>query len=585
MEKQWNDQHSVVDDAGQSSKPSAKGKEGALQPHIQQLAHRLRDAGSLDHAAFREWSSEQMRAFVGTRPLWGASELDCHIANERMAQFVSDLQDDATEALVEAGLLPKGVHPPGRFPRVPDIAAQMEEDRAVASMSKEQREAKWEAERLFCIRLTEAEKVFLPALSEGCRSEYERIVERAKRMGPMRSEAARLAAERNPGLGPLHAALPSDLFSNPPLPHPYTIDKIMPVAPGTFSAIGGVGKTRLAIWIAIHTALGLPIAGKYRVVRPGKTLFITSEDAKQDFEYRIYDMGMRFGAEDRKRIVASLNVVDLTELGGRRMVASDQFGNLEDTGFVGQLSDLWASEEVKLVFVDPMVAFGAGERFGNDADAKLLAVEWKLVRALYAGVCNVHHVAKVVGRENIRDVHVGRGGSAIGDNSRFVWQASELALERERRSELPHEVITLVEEGMRVVRLDFHKNSYGPRETEPLFLWDQGNWFEPILGTKIATAELLTREMLRACLVVKQQAAAGRTHSISSLKRVAAEERSGLAQRRLEELLHSALAHGLLQEHPADQKRGTKAGFLALTEKAERELLERRSAFDAGDEE
>jgi RecA-family ATPase len=387
-------------------------------------------------------------------------------------------------------------------------------------------------------------------------------------------------------LGPVASSLRTDLFVNAPPDFPFIVEQIMPKAPGTLVAMGGVGKTRLMIWFAVQFALGLPIGGRYQIAQPGRVLFLAAEDERAVYERRIFDMGVRFSPGEQKAILDTIKVLDLTDASNTRMVeAGDVGGNLEETWLIAKLITLWHRENVALVVVDPMVYFGAGERYGNDGDAKLLQAEKKLVRGLDSAVCNVHHVSKAVARENIRDAHAGRGGSAGGDNSRFVWQATLVELGKDKREDLPVPVIKLLEVGARVIRVDFHKVSYGPQERDPLYLWDQGHWFEPIKAGGVAKADLLLHEMLRACEIVKAQLALGAYPSVDSLKRLATEDRQGIAQRRIADLLHSALQHGLLQEMPLPEhkRQGAKQKFLALTSKATGLIAERREAYDVDD--
>jgi RecA-family ATPase len=70
---------------------------------------------------------------------------------------------------------------------------------------------------------------------------------------------------------------------------------------------------------------------------------------------------------------------------------------------------------------DPWISFSVGERFVNDGEASLILAGAEISRALGCNVRFTGHVSKDVGRNKTIDSHSGRGGSAMGDNARFVF--------------------------------------------------------------------------------------------------------------------------------------------------------------------
>lgn len=263
-----------------------------------------------------------------------------------------------------------------------------------------------------------------------------------------------------------------DLSRAAPAPR-FLIENYMP--DGTVGGMvgeGGVNKTSVAMYEAVHIILGRPFLG-HRVIRPGSVLFVTAEDDKALMRYRIQqiinDMGLL--PEEVRKVQEGLHVEDLSG-SMRRLVAAYEHGRLAPSGMGDELILEYRKSGIVLINFDPTNLFGPGESFVNDGEAALMVEGMRIARELGCTVRFVHHIGKNASREQTVDAYVGRGGSAFADNSRFMHLLMRHT--DEKRFSLPPQVSKQAMQKGLVLRLHTTKLSWGPRPMDPIFLLRDG---------------------------------------------------------------------------------------------------------------
>ncbi|NBA93448.1 AAA family ATPase [Pseudomonas sp. R5(2019)] len=345
-----------------------------------------------------------------------------------------------------------------------------------------------------------------------------------------------------------------------PEEHEFIVEGVLPVCNGVMVAPGGVGKTTLTIYEAICLALGRDVY-KRKVLRPGATLFVTGEDERKDYEYRLYWLmkAMNLTPTQRKIVTASIFFEDVSDR-IVRLAELDASGNIVMTSHVDELCRLYAGEGLAMVNIDPLVYFSPGERLVNDAEAAMCQVAKRLSRELGAHVRLIHHTGKIVAREAITDQYAGRGGSSLADGSR---QFMQIAVGPNKEWLVPAAADPLVVQGYEALRIHFHKVSYAEKPKVPVWLLRSGWGFKEFNGTKSDECLTQQRDMARLCGYLAGKLREGIHYSSSSLEE--AKESLDLTIRRLRQLVNEGLQHGelILLDLPTELKRGSFQQYLA----------------------
>ncbi|MBI3043232.1 MAG: bifunctional DNA primase/polymerase [Betaproteobacteria bacterium] len=297
-----------------------------------------------------------------------------------------------------------------------------------------------------------------------------------------------------------------DIFTNPPVRPRFIVQDFYPVACGQENSVGGLGKTTRRLWEAVHLILGRPLYG-YPVLRSGPVLIVTKEDGADIFRYRMHRvaMAMDLSPADQKRITQNLHVLDLTGDVAARLVAVDREGNLYATDLAERIYCGYRREGLAQVSFDPWNGFSPGERFVNDAEAALMVAGAMLSRELDCNTCYVGHVSKTVARQGIIDAHSGRGGAAMGDNARFVFNYVPHDQKEDSKAwPAPAEAERAAAQG-NLFRLHITKQSYAKRPTEPVWIERQGYGFTVHQGAPATPAARLEAEGERVKAFVQQE--------------------------------------------------------------------------------
>jgi RecA-family ATPase len=355
-----------------------------------------------------------------------------------------------------------------------------------------------------------------------------------------------------------------DVFSiEPPEPR-FIVSGLLPESAGVENAIGGAGKSTRHHYEAAHLILGRPLYGR-RTERSGAYLLVTREDDAAIVRYRMNRIAraLDLNDADKKRLAASFHVLDLVG-GGDRLVQTDRKGNLVRTPLVERICRSYEREGLVLVDFDPIGLLGPGEKHVNDGEGAMLDAGHAISRALGAAVRFTSHVSKVVGREGIVDAHSGRGGSALGDNARFVW--NYVTHEKEHKEHRPP--VGAREAALRgnLYRLHISKLSWARPPRSPIWIERDGYSFTMHEGAPETTQDRLQTDAERVVTFLEAEAGRGARYSRNELEsaigRIAGE--GTLSRPRLRDAVNELLRTGQVGESdlPASERRGGRKTYL-----------------------
>lgn len=223
-----------------------------------------------------------------------------------------------------------------------------------------------------------------------------------------------------------------------------------------FIAAGGMGKTTLKLYEAIHIALGLLLYG-LTIHKPGAVLIITAEDSREMLVARLREIAKAMGLTDAQ-IATVMQRVRIADVSGNGFKLTEVRGDVVRPS-EGIDAVIKACTEIKpvLIVIDPAVSFGVGESRVNDAEQGLIEAARKLRKTLNCCVQYIHHSGKQNARDKAVDQYAGRGGSAFADGARMVHVLQSLTPDEWR-----DETGTKLENGETGLRLARPKMSYCP---------------------------------------------------------------------------------------------------------------------------
>lgn len=357
-----------------------------------------------------------------------------------------------------------------------------------------------------------------------------------------------------------------DVFSKAPPTPPFVVDRLLPRAHGLENAIGGAGKTTRHIWEAAHIILGRELYG-LRVLQPGAVLIVTKEDDEALFRHRVHEVIANMpdlSKADAKRIAEHLHLLVLTGT-DERLATADRSGNLIQTDLAERIVTAYGHEGLALVELDPFNMLGPGERYVNDGEAAALTAMANISQGLKCAVRATSHVSKAVGREGTSDAHSGRGGSAAGDNSRFVWNYWRHDAARDKDSIVPPELAS-VADGGDLYRLHIAKLTAARSAFERIWITRQGfafAWQRDALVTpqerRNAAAD---GDALRVLEYLRNGSEKGGYYTIAELEGEAAT--IGIGQKRIRAAVRRLQARGRIEEAdlPDELRKGARKTYL-----------------------
>jgi len=337
---------------------------------------------------------------------------------------------------------------------------------------------------------------------------------------------------------------------------------------GLLSAPGGVGKTTLILWEAVHVALGLPLYG-LPVRTPGPVLIVTAEDGRSLLAARLHrilrDLGLT--PEQMAEVDKRLAIWDVSgDLS--RLVDTDAAGRLTPTGMADAIVTAAKTLAPVLVILDPVVSFGATENRVNDGEQAVITECRRIVRGLGCCVRLVTHTGQAAARSGSLDQYSSRGGSALSDGARMV---SVLAAWKPSDSDTPPPTLHMAP-GASVIRLARPKLSFcGPQPL--IWIARDGFRFDWALAAPAQTPEQQTSthaDQLEKFLL--SELATDRRYTRNSLEQ--AKHRLGMNRDPLRRALAELEVSRRIVEQPlpACEQHGRRKTYLHPTRAIAREL-------------
>jgi len=184
-------------------------------------------------------------------------------------------------------------------------------------------------------------------------------------------------------------------------------------------ASGGVGKTTLVIYEAIHIILGLPLYGR-TVRKPGPVMIITAEDSREQIIARTAKIAARMNLfpEHIEKIKNNFYVLYVGNQDYKLCCMEKEM--VANSVNVDKLIETIKPLNLSLLNIDPAVSFSVGESRVNDAEQGLIRAARRIKDALNCCVRYIHHTGKESAKKSDIGQYAGRGGSAMPDGARMV---------------------------------------------------------------------------------------------------------------------------------------------------------------------
>jgi hypothetical protein len=343
-------------------------------------------------------------------------------------------------------------------------------------------------------------------------------------------------------------------------PPRFIVDVVHPyAAPTLLVGAGGTWKSTIALYEAFHIACGKPLYGMFPVNEAGPVVLFLAEDDYDITHWRQKKIAEKllvdeFTEAEMNLAYQNLIFVDANALIDFKLITQEKVNEYGITKQAKSFVDYFKSLDVKpkVYYFDPLVYFGLSEAQMNVSEPALMqTVKW-MAKQLEASICLIHHMSKMATRNEIDDAHAGRGGSALGDNSRGVRVINKVQ---------DHDAI----------RMSFAKNSYGKiHEKEIYVVRDEFGFkgmtasdFEDEYGEDPDSIAAIQSDRLAD--YIKGRNDKGEFPSKRQLKQDAlalinkgADKLTKISQRRVDELLISLIDSGVVNGLDLETKNGTK---------------------------
>jgi RecA-family ATPase len=198
-------------------------------------------------------------------------------------------------------------------------------------------------------------------------------------------------------------------------------------------AAGGTGKSYFAMHMAVSTASGTPLFGKYQPRSATRVVFVSGEDDQHELQRRLHKVVAGLSPQARLLVNQNLHFIDLAD-SFELFTERNNKGEIDITKIPGLICDQVTNQigaDIGLVIVDPVARFrGGDENFAADATRFVQSLQ-QIRDQLNTSVLCLHHVNKVAGKGG--NQNNARGSSAFIDGVRLVFQLNTL-LESEIRT-------------------------------------------------------------------------------------------------------------------------------------------------------
>lgn len=241
---------------------------------------------------------------------------------------------------------------------------------------------------------------------------------------------------------------------------------------GTVGALvspGGVGKSMLALQLAVSVCGGPDLAGFGSSPKRGKVVFCPAEDPALILHHRLHALGSWLSSESRAAVADQLNIFPLVGLPSE--IASDRWCDLLCMHCSG----------ARLLILDTLRRFHDREENSSGEMSRVISRLESVAKRTSCAVMFLHHSSKFAALSGNGDQQqASRGSSALVDNVR--WQANLTGASKEDAEAMGWRVA----DRRRYVRYSVTKSNYGPPEPDV--------WLERAEGGVLRAARVVQQD-------------------------------------------------------------------------------------------
>lgn len=228
----------------------------------------------------------------------------------------------------------------------------------------------------------------------------------------------------------LEAAKAKHLLAVEPPPQRYVVEGMLPdPAAVAIAAPGSTGKSFWMMQLAACVTTGVPFMGQ-AIPEPGAVLMLTAEDDADELSRRLHAIAREY-EWDGDRLDPALvgeRFYPFSLVGKDNRLVKD---GERQHGKIQEIIDLAAAiPDLRLIILDPVSRFRAGEENSNDDNTRFAEVLEYIRDQAGVTVLVAHHSRKGSSGDSVDDM---RGGSALSDALRFV---ATLATPNDERAKL-----------------------------------------------------------------------------------------------------------------------------------------------------
>tara|TARA_R110002110_G_scaffold415748_1_gene654859 strand:- start:102075 stop:103034 length:960 start_codon:yes stop_codon:yes gene_type:complete len=215
-----------------------------------------------------------------------------------------------------------------------------------------------------------------------------------------------------------------------------------------------------------------------------EVMIISAEDGPDDYQTKIHNSLFSKDGEGRnyhdvalEQIAGRMHILNLKGIGAK--LVADRDGNFVPSGLVDELLDLMREgyPRVRILLFETVSRFAGGET--NERFEALISACDRLAMEIEGAVVLVHHTGKSQAREKVTDIYSGRGGSALGDNTRSFIVLTQIDPEDQNRYPVRASLDDVC--ASRVFEVRHVRYSYGRTKNPLYYVTRQGCNHGPVL--------------------------------------------------------------------------------------------------------
>lgn len=218
-----------------------------------------------------------------------------------------------------------------------------------------------------------------------------------------------------------------NLLAFEPPPQRFLIDGMLPepVAAGIV-APGSTGKSFWLMQLAACVATGTPFLGQ-GIPRPGAVLMLGAEDDRDEMSRRLHSVYEEYEWQGQclDHELLGERFYPVSMIGEDNRLIND--GERDEAKIAAIISMARAIPDLRLIILDPVSRFRAGEENSNDDNTRFAEVLEHIRQETDVTVLVAHHSRKGATGDTVDDM---RGGSAFSDALRFVATLAKLTPDR-----------------------------------------------------------------------------------------------------------------------------------------------------------